>query len=56
MRSRESPSEARLAPSPRPSRPHVSTAGLLLWVVVPYVCFTVFAVGHVWSYRQDQFG
>ncbi|MEV5575070.1 respiratory nitrate reductase subunit gamma [Spirillospora sp. NPDC052269] len=35
-----------------------STSGgdLLLWVAVPYVCLAVFAVGHVWRYRQDQFG
>ncbi|WP_217168078.1 respiratory nitrate reductase subunit gamma [Streptomyces sp. AC512_CC834] len=29
---------------------------LLLWVAVPYVCLAVFVVGHVWRYRQDQFG
>ncbi|MCX4742231.1 respiratory nitrate reductase subunit gamma [Streptomyces antibioticus] len=33
-----------------------STSELLLWVAVPYVCLAVFAVGHVWRYRQDQFG
>jgi len=27
-----------------------------LWVVVPYVCLTVFVVGHVWRYRYDKFG
>ncbi|AUA08753.1 respiratory nitrate reductase subunit gamma [Streptomyces sp. SID8382] len=31
-------------------------AGLLLWVAFPYICLAVFAVGHVWRYRQDQFG
>ncbi|MDG9723060.1 MULTISPECIES: respiratory nitrate reductase subunit gamma [unclassified Streptomyces] len=31
-------------------------ADLLLWVAVPYVCLAVFVVGHVWRYRQDQFG
>ncbi|MEU1663107.1 respiratory nitrate reductase subunit gamma [Streptomyces sparsogenes] len=31
-------------------------AGLLLWVAFPYTCLAVFAVGHVWRYRQDQFG
>ena len=30
--------------------------GLLLWVAFPYICLAVFAVGHVWRYRQDQFG
>lgn len=28
----------------------------LLWVVVPYVCLTVFVLGHVWRYRYDKFG
>lgn len=28
----------------------------LLWVVFPYVCLTVFVVGHVWRYRYDKFG
>ncbi|WP_440102119.1 respiratory nitrate reductase subunit gamma [Streptosporangium sp. H16] len=29
---------------------------ILLWVVVPYVCLTVFVVGHFWRYRYDKFG
>ncbi|RMI09347.1 respiratory nitrate reductase subunit gamma [Cellulomonas triticagri] len=28
----------------------------LLYVVLPYVCLTVFLVGHVWRYRTDQLG
>jgi nitrate reductase gamma subunit len=28
----------------------------LLFVVVPYVCLTVFVVGHLWRYRYDKFG
>jgi len=28
----------------------------LLWVIVPYVCLTVFVVGHFWRYRYDKFG
>ena len=34
------------------------TSGLdtLLWVVFPYVCLTVFAVGHWWRYSYDKFG
>jgi nitrate reductase gamma subunit len=27
-----------------------------LWVVVPYICLTVFVVGHYWRYRYDKFG
>jgi nitrate reductase gamma subunit len=28
----------------------------LLFVVFPYICLTVFVVGHVWRYRYDKFG
>lgn len=28
----------------------------LIWVVVPYLCLAVFAGGHVWRWRHDQFG
>jgi nitrate reductase gamma subunit len=28
----------------------------LLWVVLPYLCLGVFAAGHVWRWRHDQFG
>jgi nitrate reductase gamma subunit len=28
----------------------------LLWVVYPYVCLTVFVLGHLWRYRYDKFG
>jgi nitrate reductase gamma subunit len=31
-------------------------AELFVWLVLPYVAVTVFAVGHVWRYRRDQFG
>ncbi len=29
---------------------------IVLWVVLPYVCLAVFAVGHFWRYRYDKFG
>ncbi|MBS1905101.1 MAG: respiratory nitrate reductase subunit gamma [Actinobacteria bacterium] len=29
---------------------------VLLWVVLPYVCFAVFVLGHIWRYRYDKFG
>ena len=32
------------------------TVDTLLWVVFPYVCLAVFAVGHFWRYRYDKFG
>jgi nitrate reductase gamma subunit len=31
-------------------------ADLFVWLVLPYVSMAVFAVGHVWRYRRDQFG
>ncbi|OBI33254.1 respiratory nitrate reductase subunit gamma [Mycolicibacter sinensis] len=29
---------------------------LILWVILPYVAFAVFIVGHIWRWRYDQFG
>lgn len=34
----------------------LSTGDLLLWVAFPYAALAVCLVGHVWRYRQDQFG
>lgn len=31
-------------------------AALFVWLVLPYVSITVFAVGHYWRYKRDQFG
>jgi nitrate reductase gamma subunit len=28
----------------------------MLWLIVPYVAFTSFVLGHIWRYRTDQFG
>lgn len=28
----------------------------LVWIVLPYLCLTVFVAGHVWRWRHDQFG
>lgn len=28
----------------------------MLWVVLPYVAFAVFVVGHLWRYKYDKFG
>ena len=33
-----------------------SGVDVLLWVIFPYVCLTVFVVGHFWRYRYDKFG
>lgn len=32
------------------------TADLYIWLVLPYVSIALFAGGHVWRYRKDQFG
>jgi len=29
---------------------------ILLWDIYPYVCLTIFVLGHVWRYRYDKFG
>lgn len=34
----------------------MDTLSILLWVALPYVCFAVFVVGHIWRYRYDKFG
>ncbi|MCP3812149.1 respiratory nitrate reductase subunit gamma, partial [Mycobacteriaceae bacterium Msp059] len=28
----------------------------VLWMTLPYIAFTSFALGHVWRYKADQFG
>jgi nitrate reductase gamma subunit len=32
----------------------MSRVDLFLWVALPYLCLTIFVVGHVWRYRRDQ--
>ncbi|MEV6208266.1 respiratory nitrate reductase subunit gamma [Kitasatospora sp. NPDC051914] len=45
-----------MSPAGTPLAAAVGGADLLLWVALPYICLAVFVVGHVWRYRQDQFG
>ena len=33
----------------------MTTTGIFLWIVVPYVSIAIFIVGHIWRYRRDQF-
>jgi respiratory nitrate reductase gamma subunit len=33
----------------------MSAGEILLWIILPYVAITAFAVGHWWRYRRDQF-
>ncbi len=32
------------------------TGATPLWIVLPYVCLSVFVLGHVWRHRHDTFG
>lgn len=34
----------------------MSAGETLLWAILPYVAIALFAAGHVWRYRTDQFG
>ncbi|WP_030272233.1 respiratory nitrate reductase subunit gamma [Streptomyces sp. NRRL B-24484] len=45
-----------MSPAGTPLAAPATGADLLLWVAFPYICLAVFTVGHVWRYRQDQFG
>lgn len=27
-----------------------------LWLIFPYICLTIFVLGHIWRYRFDKFG
>lgn len=29
---------------------------IFLWLIYPYICLTIFVLGHVWRYRYDKFG
>lgn len=29
---------------------------VFLWLIFPYICLTVFVLGHIWRYRHDKFG
>ena len=33
-----------------------ATGEIYVWLVLPYVSLAIFAAGHVWRYRRDQFG
>jgi len=32
----------------------MSAGDVFLWIVLPYLCLTIFVVGHIWRYRRDQ--
>lgn len=29
---------------------------VFLWLIFPYICLTIFILGHIWRYRYDKFG
>lgn len=29
---------------------------IFLWLIFPYICLTIFVLGHIWRYRYDKFG
>lgn len=29
---------------------------VFLWLIFPYICLTIFVLGHIWRYRFDKFG
>lgn len=33
-----------------------SNLDVFLWLIFPYICLTIFVLGHIWRYRYDQFG
>ncbi len=35
---------------------NLSVADVFLWLIFPYVCLTIFVLGHIWRYRYDKFG
>lgn len=34
----------------------MTTLDLFLWVIFPYICITIFILGHIYRYNTDQFG
>lgn len=34
----------------------MNVLNVFLWLIFPYICLTIFVLGHVWRYRYDKFG
>ncbi|GAB3560553.1 respiratory nitrate reductase subunit gamma [Spelaeicoccus albus] len=34
----------------------MSVGDTFLWLIYPYICLTIFVLGHIWRYRYDKFG
>lgn len=35
---------------------NLTVTDVFLWLILPYVCLTIFVLGHIWRYRYDKFG
>src|SRR5699024_5304767 len=33
-----------------------SYVDIFLWLIFPYICLTIFVLGHIWRYKYDKFG
>ena len=34
----------------------MNVQNVFLWLIFPYICLTIFVLGHIWRYRFDKFG
>ena len=34
----------------------MNVQNVFLWLIFPYICLTIFVLGHVWRYHYDKFG
>lgn len=34
----------------------LTNVDIFLWLIFPYICLTIFVLGHIWRYRYDKFG
>ena len=34
----------------------MNVQNVFLWLIFPYICLTIFVLGHIWRYRYDKFG
>src|SRR5699024_8557081 len=56
LRNRRRPERAAADHSGKEPAMSHTTAEMLLWVVIPYVALAMFIGGHIWRWREDQFG
>src|SRR5699024_12040884 len=56
LRNRRRPERAAADHSGKEAAMSHTTAEMWLWVVIPYVALAMFIGGHIWRWREDQFG